>query len=212
MTEVNIDMTLRGLVRTDEAAVRSLHDRAIAGLNRPDWVRPEPAEFFAPVLAEGLSLGLFAEGALQGYALLQCQLEPGDDPAAKVGLPGQAFAKLCGCSIAPEWRGHGAQQRLSRARIALGRARGVSRFFATAAPGNLASWLSLLRAGLTIGALGEKYGGHLRYTLVLTEGQAEGAGEWMDLQDLEGQRRALGEGWRGTEARPGQIRFQPWQL
>lgn len=209
---VEDDLTLRSLGTGDVAAVRALHDLALARLNRPDWVRPEAPQFFAPVLEEGLSLGLFAGDALQGYALLQRKLEPCDDPAAKLGLPGVEFGKLCGCSVAPDRRGRGVQARLARARIAGGRAAGLSRFFATAAPGNVASWLNLLRAGMSIGMLGEKYGGSLRYTLVLTEGEPAGEGRWLEAEDLAGQSTLIAQGWRGTEADQGRIRFRPWLL
>ncbi|NPD14911.1 hypothetical protein HOY34_06775 [Xinfangfangia sp. D13-10-4-6] len=205
-------LDLRGLKRGDAGSVQVLHDLVLAGLNRPDWVRPEAPDFFAPVLEEGLSLGLFAGDSLQGYALLQRRLEPGDDPGPKIGLAGKAFGKLCGCSVAPAWRGYGAQAQLSRARIALGRSNGLTRFFATAAPGNVASWLSLLRAGMSIATLGEKYGGSLRYTLVLTEGEAFGAGTWCDSHNLAEQSRLLDQGWRGTDAQDGRILFHRWRL
>ncbi|MBW7920586.1 MAG: hypothetical protein H3C51_00600 [Rubellimicrobium sp.] len=210
MTALPEPLTQRRLTPDDAPAVRALHEGALSLLARPDWVRPERPGFFAPVLAEGLSLGLFDGGQLVGYALMQGRLEAGDNPAATPGMAGLPMAKLCGCTVAPHWRGHGLQARLARERLRIGRTRGWRGFFATAAPGNVPSWHSLLRAGLAIGQIGRRYSGALRYTLVLTQGRATGPGRSVGADDLPAQAMLLDQGWRGISRDGAGIVFRRW--
>lgn len=196
-------LTTRRLEPADAEQVLDLHRRALQHMADPQWVRPEEPAFFAEVLGPGGSgLGAFdTRGELVAYALLQTRLEE-DDLAHLFWTDGATdnVAKFCGSAVTPEWRGRRLQQTLSLERLELAEALGKQRLFATAAPGNAASWVSLLNAGMQIGALGLRYGGRLRYTLVrderLPDEEAEPA--LRDLQDLEGQKELLEQGWRGV--------------
>ncbi|MFC4352470.1 GNAT family N-acetyltransferase [Fodinicurvata halophila] len=196
-------LTTRRLEPADVGQVLDLHRRALQHMADPQWVRPEAPEFFDEVLGPGGSgIGAFdAEGELVAYALLQTRLEE-DDLAHLFWSDGgtDMVAKFCGSAVAPEWRGRRLQQTLSLERLEMADSLGMQRLFATAAPGNAASWVSLLNAGMQIGALGLRYGGRLRYTLVrdeqLPDEEAEPA--LRDLQDLEGQKELLEQGWRGV--------------
>lgn len=211
-------LTMRRLDAADAGAVLALHRRALLAIADPQWVRPEEPHFFTEVLGPGGSgIGAFdSEGSLVAYALIQTRLEA-DDLANLVWTDGctSGVAKLCGSAVAPEWRGRNLQQSLSLERLELADSLGLDRLFATAAPGNAASWISLVNAGLQIAKLGPRYGGRLRYTLVRDEIQPlEDASALRDLQDLEGQKELLNEGWRGVrlvELAGGvrQLEFQP---
>ncbi|WP_022728024.1 GNAT family N-acetyltransferase [Fodinicurvata sediminis] len=196
-------LTTRRLEAGDAAIVLALHRRALQAIADPQWVRPEEPGFFSQVLGpEGSGIGAFdSEGNLVAYALIQTELEA-DDLANLVWDDGrtEGVAKLCGSAVAPEWRGRNLQQALSVERLQLADSLGLDRLFATAAPGNAASWISLIHAGLQIARLGHRYGGRLRYTLVRDEIHPldETIPELRDLQDLEGQRELLADGWRGV--------------
>lgn len=196
-------LTTRRLEPADADQVLDLHRRALRHMADPQWVRPEEPAFFAEVLGPGGSgIGAFdTQDELVAYALLQTRLEE-DDLAHLFWADGATdkVAKFCGSAVAPEWRGRRLQQKLSLERLELAESLGMQRLFATAAPGNAASWVSLLNAGMQIGALGLRYGGRLRYTLVRDECQPdeEADSALRDLQDLEGQKELLGQGWRGV--------------
>jgi ribosomal protein S18 acetylase RimI-like enzyme len=204
----------RALGPADVAAVDALHRSALATLADPAWVRPEETAFFARLLGpDGFGLGVEAEGRLVAYGLVQLRLEPAD--AAALPWPDAAArpaAKLAGAAVDPAWRGRGLQAALARERLARGRARGIARFFATAAPGNVASWASLLHAGLQVAALGPRYGGLMRYLLVADDRRPTGAAAVVPLADAAGQQARLGLGWRGTALVPGPpaaLEFRP---
>ncbi|MGM0561719.1 MAG: GNAT family N-acetyltransferase [Pseudomonadota bacterium] len=196
-------LTTRRLDPADADTVLALHRRALQAIADPQWVRPENPEFFHEVLGPGGSgIGAFdSEGSLVAYALIQTELEA-DDLANLIWTDGrtEGVAKLCGSAVAPEWRGRNLQQALSVERLHLASSLGLDRLFATAAPGNAASWISLINAGLQIARLGLRYGGRLRYTLVRDEIHPleQAVPALRDLQDLEGQKELLAEGWRGV--------------
>lgn len=202
----------RPLGPADVPAVEALHRRALATLGDPDWVRPEDAAFFAAVLGpDGFGLGIEADGRLVAYGLVQTRLEA-EDIAALPWPDERPAAKLCGAAVDPDWRGRGLQAALAAERLRQGRARGFGRFFATAAPGNPASWVSLLRVGMQVAALGPRYGGVLRYTLVTDERVPEGPAIAIPLADEAAQAARLALGWRGTALRPGPppaLEFRP---
>lgn len=202
----------RSLGPADVAAVDALHRRALGGLADPDWVRPEKTAFFAAVLgSDGFGVGVEAEDRLVAYGLVQTRLEA-EDAASLPWRDGRPAAKLCGAAVDPEWRGRGLQAALAAERLAEGRRLGFARFFATAAPGNIPSWASLLRAGMQVAALGPRYGGLLRYTLV-EDGRAPGSpGVEIPLADEAAQSARLALGWRGTALHAGpppMLEFRP---
>lgn len=193
----------RPLTSSDVAAVDALHRRALGTLEDSDWVRPETTEFFAAVLGpDGFGLGVEADGRLIAYGLVQTRLEA-EDLAALPWSDARPAAKLCGAAVDADWRGRGLQGELAAERLRRGRSLGFARFFATAAPQNVASWVSLLNAGMQVAALGERYGGLIRYTLVADERVPVGTPEAVTLADEAAQRDRLAHGWRGTALRAG---------
>jgi ribosomal protein S18 acetylase RimI-like enzyme len=188
----------RPLTPADAPAIEALHRRALGTLDHPDWVRPEQGAFFAAVLGpDGFGLGVEADDRLVAYGLVQTRLEA-EDLAALPWPEPVAAAKLCGAAVDPEWRGRGLQAALSVERLRRGRVLGFQRFFATAAPGNIGSWVSLLHAGMQVAALGPRYGGLLRYTLVADERVPKGEIVAVPVADETAQLARLALGWRGT--------------
>lgn len=195
-------LTWRALDGRHKESVCALHHVAVGTLASADWVRRETPDFFADILGgNGLGLGVFHEERLVAYALIQTRLEPEDDLCVLLGYSvARSAAKLCGSAVDPAFRGRGLQTALSRERLAFGRKAGIERFFATAAPQNCPSWMSLMRAGLEIAALGERYGGRLRYTLVRDETNRDESGErrMVDAADIARQTELLQAGWRAV--------------
>lgn len=193
----------RRLVASDLSAIHALHRLSLQGVG-PDVVKAETQEFFASLLdGRGEIVGVFREAALVAYGVLQHDLLPDDDPRAHLGLGREVpVRKLAGAAVHPSWRG----QRLQRALVdeRLRRAGPHALIFATSAPGNPASWRTLMACGLSICAIESRYGGHARYLMARwPESLAVGHGhdpEGMDLpfHDLNAQRGLLKAGWRGV--------------
>lgn len=152
---------------TDLARVHALHLAACAGMDAK-VVRPETIEFFARQLSGGADvIGLETEdGELVAYAVLQIDLAGEEEFLPLLGLTDAATCvKLAGTSVAPSWRGRGLQAHLSRLRLERAAARGAAHAFATASQHNPASYLSLLRSGLTGARFARVYGGVWRLVL-----------------------------------------------
>ena len=137
----------------------ALHDAApVPGL----FVRETAAFFSAHLGASGRILGLRdADGHLRAYGVLG--LPEAGAPANfghALGLGEEDMARVChldGCGVDPAWRGRGLQRDLAVARLRLGRDLGRDLAISAAAPANIASLANLIRAGLEVRALVEKY-------------------------------------------------------
>jgi RimJ/RimL family protein N-acetyltransferase len=185
--------------------IEALHAKALAALPDPSLVRPETRAFFERILAgEGEVIGARENGRLVAYGILQFVLEVDDDPRSLASFDEAPIVKLAGAAVAPGWRGQGLQRELIRRRVARAAERGCLQLYATAAPGNVASWRNLLGCGFVIAALLRRYGGLLRYLLVSGETLAPRLGvcraEILRLEDQHGQAAALAAGRRGIAA------------
>ncbi|WP_313073670.1 GNAT family N-acetyltransferase [Melaminivora sp.] len=192
----------RALQLQDLQAMHDLHLLGIAGLPA-QIVKPESLQFLQELLqGRGHVLGAWEEGTLVAYGVLQHDLLPEDRPHALLGLAPQApLRKLAGAVVHPRWRGRGLQRQLILQRLALA---GPEAVFATAAPGNAASWHSLLACGLAVRALQYRYGGHARYLLAREPAGTAcwagdpGAAQELGSDALARQQTLLDQGWRGV--------------
>lgn len=206
-------LTWRALQPADLTALHALHRASIAGMP-PAVVKPESLDFLASLLhGRARVQGAWDGDALVAYGVLQHDLLPADNPRAHLGLaPAQALFKLAGAAVAPPWRGQGLQRVLIERRLAWAGGHAV---FATAAPGNPASWHSLLACGLAVRALEYRYGGLPRYLMARVPGDAFAADATQAValgpEALEQQQALLHQGWRGLAPgdAPGQLRLQP---
>lgn len=197
----------------DLDAMHALHLHSIEGMV-VQTVKPETRDFLASLLGgRGRVPGGWAGDALVAYGVLQHDLLADDAPHALLGLPAAApLCKLAGAAVRRDWRGHGLQRRLIQQRLALA---GASSVFATSAPGNPASWHSLLACGLSVRALQYRYGGHARYLLARVPDEVFVADDLRALelgpQALERQQELLAQGWRGVAAgqQAGWLRLLP---
>ncbi|AVO49773.1 hypothetical protein C6568_11295 [Melaminivora suipulveris] len=188
----------RALQPADLPAMHALHLASVAGVQAA-IVKPESREFLQALLAgRGRVLGGWRGQELVAYGVLQHDLLPEDDQRALLGLaPAQPLYKLAGAAVAPAWRGRGLQRLLIQRRMDWA---GAAAVIATAAPGNFASWHSLLACGLQVRAVVRRYGGHARYLLAHVSHEVPfGAGaREVDAQDLAQQEQLLQSGWRGV--------------
>ena len=188
----------RTLQPADLDTMFALHLRSIAGLALAT-VKPETREFLHSLLeGRGQVIGAWQGRALVAYGVLQHDLLAYDDPRAVLGLPAEArVGKLAGAAVEPAWRGQGLQRVLITQRMA---AAAGATVFATAAPGNPASWRSLLACGLQVRAVQYLYGGHARYLLARVPGDAwvPGAAQEVPAEELARQETLLAQGWRGV--------------
>lgn len=209
----------RWLQPTDLGAVEALHHHSIAGMPAP-LVKTESHDFLASVLhGRGQVIGALSGDELVAYGLLLHQLLPSDDPRPELHLPPQQpLAKLAGASVAPHWRGQRLQHQLIQRRMA--RADSGAVLFVTAAPGNHASWRSLLACGFSVRALRSCYGGFSRYllaydparpTLANANANANTVFADIDCLDLVRQQRLIDAGWHGIAPghAAGSLRWAP---
>lgn len=192
----------------DLDAIERLHALSLSTFTDRTLVKPETRGFFEAILQRrGAILGYRDEGgALRAYGVLMRELPEGDQTHAILGLaPQTPLYKLAGAAVDPAWRGRGLQRAAIRERLRWLAEAGVTYGFATAAPGNVVSWVNLLNEGFRIRALVTAYGTLLRYLLAWQAGQGrhEGALEWRGWQDVDWQRPRLAAGWQGVAWREG---------
>lgn len=209
------DLTQRELGLDDLNMVHALHLRSTVGLGN-DMVRNETRESLQQLMQKSRVLGLFHGNELVAYGVLQHQLE--DDellPESLAPDPARPQLALAGISVSPQWRGHSLQRRLIMQRIAMAPANAL--LFSTAAPANHYSWNNLLECGFHVRDISLRYGGQMRYLMVLEP--LPDYALYPDLSkefhalDIKRQHQLLRQGWRG--AQPGHsaeyLRYIPVQ-
>lgn len=207
------------VVRLDRAAADELlafRRRIIDGLPDKDFLHEEPDEpgFVARLLGDGaLTLGIVADRRIVAYTALILPAVPGDLEA--FGLercltgftePGR-LAYIAATMVAPEYRGHGIQNRLTRARHDATQRLGRTHHLATAALGNRFSWRNAISNGFHVRTIVElddpTYGRLTRFLLHRAPQPVPLAGPtiWHDATDAIGQRALFESGFRGVEHR-----------
>lgn len=205
----------RLLQPADLDTMEALHRLSIAGM-AAQLVKPESRDFLASLLqGRGRVIGALAGTQLVAYGVLQHDLLPDDDPRAHLGLAlERPVAKLAGAAVDPVWRGQGLQRTLIQQRMA--HAADNTVLFATASPGNHASWRSLLACGFAVRAVEYRYGGLARYLLAYdpaTPAPTSGAASALDIDSsaLAHQQTLLHAGWQGVApgSAAGSLRLVP---
>ena len=198
-------------------AIETLHRASLSTFTDSTLVKPEKRSFFEAILRRrGTILGYQREGELLAYGVLMHELPEGDTTYRLLGLEASTpLIKLAGAAVHPAWRGKGLQRAAIRARLDRLRVTGARHGFATAAPGNVASWSNLLSEGFRVVALVQAYGTLLRYLLAWEDGRAPRSTrlEWRGWNETDWQATRLASGWQGIAWREGpqgrEIAFAP---
>lgn len=194
-------LSQRELTTADLGDVLALHLRCTQHLDK-GLVRRETLPSFQSLLQCSRFIGLFEQTRLVAYAVLQHELQVHEKlPPELAAEPQRPQRLLSGMAVAPEWRGQGLQRRLIMQRIAMAEPQAL--LFSTAAPGNWHSWNNLLACGFHVRGITERYGGHLRYLMVL-ETLPEHAlypdlSQEVHALNLKRQRELLSQDWRGAQ-------------
>jgi hypothetical protein len=189
----------------DIGEIVALHRLAI-GRAPPGTLRPDESDFFVSIIERGgLIFGMRARESLVAYGVLSLAPASAMKYAASVGfreIDSAGIVCLDGVTVHPDWRGNDLHGRLGRWRIEAARALGRRHLFSTAAPINDASWATLLRLGLHVRAIGEFYGGMLRYVVYRDLHEVPklvdpASAIAVPVGDLDRQRQALAAGMVG---------------
>jgi GNAT superfamily N-acetyltransferase len=198
------------LQEVDLDRIVALH-RLVLSEAIPGTVRADNRDFFASTLdGLGLILGLKAEDdALVAYAVLSLKPAAVAEYGASIALPESELGRVAcldGISVHPDWRGNGIHEMLARWRIEAAHSLGRRHIFATVAPVNHISWGTLVRLDMWVRAIGQFYGGMLRYVLYRdvagpSTQPAPDASIEVPVDALERQRELLTEGMVGWRKR-----------
>lgn len=155
--------TIIRLNDTHLARVISLH-RAVLADADPMLVTSETDNFFQQHMSAcGQIFGIFDQDTLVAYSILGLP-RPGDPNfGTDLGLPADdlgTVAHIDGVAVSPDYRGQNWQYKLACHRLEQARKAGRKIALTTVAPGNFASLINILSAGMIIRGLKEKYGGH----------------------------------------------------
>ncbi len=186
---------------TDAQQVYAIHTNVLAR-TPPGMVRADSlAHFENHVEMDGLMVAChLPDGAMVAYGVLAVASPIVAHVAHLLRASAQRLAVLDGAAALPEWRGHCLHQAAIARRIDHAAALGRSMVAATVAPSNLRALRSMLRAGLTIRAYANMYGGLAR--LVVTHDSMEATRAWrhessVAVADLASHQIMLAAGYTG---------------
>ncbi len=196
-------------LRQEEVAeIEGLQRLAYGTLVDRDLFKPAPPGFFESVIGgRGSVLGRRLNGRLIAFGTLLTGLKSGDGARSLLGLGAEApLAMMQGVVVDPTFRGHRLHRRLLRRRLSLLRPAETWHVYASAAPGNTASWSNMLAEGYQVADVGVMYGRLLRYTLHRPPQPNRAAATdpdlvWADPLDEGCQRDLISRGARGVALR-----------
>lgn len=196
-------------MRLEEVAELEALQRLVYGsLVDRDLFKPAPPGFFESVIAgRGTILGRRVEGRLIAFGTLLTGLDSKDRARERMGLgPEIPLAMMQGVVVDPAFNGFQLHRRLLQRRLSLLRPATTWHVYATAAPGNTASWKNMLAEGYQVADISVMYRRLLRYTLYRPPRPSVVSAEepgltWVGPEDQDGQRRLLQTGGRGVAFR-----------
>ena len=195
------------LSECDLAAIIALHKAALKTAPVAGLVKPDTDDFFREHLGfRGRIWGLFDEqGRMMAYAVLGLPRPGGYNLGPDAGLTGEALAEvahLAGATVDHACRGRRIQYFLTRYRMEQALALGRRHVVSTVDPRNYASWRSLMKCGLHISGLVQKYGGLARFVLYRDMGAehrpAQARERLVAADDEVAVAGLLAKGWTGT--------------
>ncbi len=192
----------------DVAEIEALQRLVYGSLVDRDLFKPAPPGFFDSVIGgRGTILGRCLDGRLIAFGTLLTGLDSTDGARERLALgPSVPLAMMQGVVVDPAFNGHHLHRRLLQQRYALLRPTETWHVYATAAPGNTASWKNMLAEGYQVADISVMYQRLLRYTLhrppnpVIASADDPGL-IWADPEDQLGQASLLRSGQRGVALR-----------
>lgn len=189
--------------------IMDLQDLIVRELNDPDLFHPDSIHFIRDrIRKKGRIIGIIFEKKLIAYRIISF---PGSDPdnlGIDLELPEHELQKVAHLEffvVHPAYRGDALQLKALPAAISVLHDFGYEHLCATVSPKNYPAVSNLLKGGFVIKGLKEKYGGKLRYILYqnLTMPISRGIEHTITIKntDIEGQRKALMQGYYGYEAK-----------
>lgn len=196
-------------LRLEEVAeIEALQSLVYGSLVDRDHFKPAPPGFFQSVVGgRGSVLGRRLDGRLIAFGTLLTGLDSKDGARRRLGLSDETpLAMMQGVVVHPEFRGHQLHRRLLRRRLALLRPAETWHVYATAAPGNTASWNNMLAERYHVADITVMYQRLLRYTLYRPPHPPQSSADeegfvWVDPADSEAQLALLRAGARGMAFR-----------
>ena len=192
-------LLLTEIVDLQEIIVQNLSDPRLFHADSLHFIRDH-------ISNRGRIIGVISGKSLIAYRIVAFPGNDHDNLGIDLGLAKRnKVAHLESFSVHPEYRGNLLQLKTLGPTIRIIRDFGYEHLCATVSPNNYPGLRNLLKGGLVIRGLKEKYGGKLRYILYqnLKKPMGRDTDHTITLSwtDIEGQERVLGEGYYGYEVR-----------
>ncbi|MDP7979974.1 GNAT family N-acetyltransferase [Bacillus multifaciens] len=189
--------------------ILSVQDAVIEALENKENLQPLTVEEFENILSgNGFMIGAFVGEQLIAFRALLVPPLDEEHLGLDIGLTGEELKRVIYQEVSnvhPDYQGNGLQKIL--AKVIMEQLKQSDHNYGyvccTVAPFNIPSLKDKFAQGMEIAALKEKYSDRLRYVFV-KEFQGERQKEWMNVEkllmgDIAGQKRLLGDGYRGYE-------------
>lgn len=205
--EVSYDITfldegrLRDIMDLQDLVVKEVHD--------PELFHPDSIHFIRDrIRKKGRIIGITSENTLIAYRILSFPGSDHDNLGIDLELPENELHRVAHLEffvVHPEYRGNALQLKTLPAAMSILHDFGYEHLCATVSPRNYPAVSNLLKGGFVIKELKEKYGGKLRYILyqnlnIPINHEIEHT-ITVTSTDIEGQKKALMQGYYGYKAR-----------
>lgn len=205
--EVSYDLTFLDEGRLTE--IMDLQDLIVKELDDPELFHPDSIHFIRDrIRKKGRIIGITSEDTLIAYRIISFPGGDHDNLGIDLELPENELHRVAHLEffiVHPDYRGNALQLKTIPAAISVLRDFGYEHLCATVSPKNYPAVSNLLKGGFVIKELKEKYGGKLRYVLYqnLNIPISRGIEHTITITntDIEGQRKALMQGYYGYKAR-----------
>ncbi|HDX9588675.1 TPA: GNAT family N-acetyltransferase [Bacillus pseudomycoides] len=186
-----------------------VQDEVIEALENKENLQPLTVEEFKNILSgNGLMIGAFVGEQLIAFRALLVPPLDEDHLGLDIGLTGEELKRVIYQEVSnvhPTFQGNGLQKILAKVIMAQLKQSDHNYEYVccTVAPFNIPSLKDKFAQGMEVAALKKKYSDRLRYVFV-KELQGERQREWVNIEkllmsDIAGQKRLLGDGYRGYE-------------
>ncbi len=189
--------------------IMDLQDLIVRELDDPELFYPDSIHFIRDrIRKKGRIMGITSGNRLIAYRVISFPGSDHDNLGIDLGLPKNELNRVTHLEffvVHPDYRGNALQLKTLPPAIRVLHDFGYEHICATVSPKNYPGVSNLLKGGFVIKELKEKYGGKLRYILYqnLKVPISRGIEHTITVTntDIEGQRKALIQGYYGYKAR-----------